>query len=229
MIDISNWDYFYKLDYRGGHQVPTNMLYTPKVNQEKNIMCMIWDETEPYQKENTKITKELVDFFFARELEFLSKFQKFSWAPKVIDIDIPNKQVFIEFNKETLNHIFADKTRDINIECPDWQDQIFKILQDIVDSGFYKMALYPHCFFIDENKKFKTFDFYSCSEQSQRYLEISKIAGMIGQQSVERFSSATVDGYLDFDIFFKNTLKTHLSGQWPINPFPEFYERLFND
>jgi hypothetical protein len=89
------------------------------------------------------------------------------------------------------------------------------------------MALYPHCFFLDKDNRLKTFDFYACVEINDPYIERSKIAGMIGSESVGRFDSATQNGIIDFSIFFKHTLLTHLNASWPDNPFPEHYKKLY--
>lgn len=226
MIDTTGWEYFYKVDYRGGHKVTTNMLYTPSVNLDRTLMCMLWDETHPYQEENTRLTKELVDFFFERELVHLNKFQKFDWAARLIEVDHDNRKIFIEFTGETFNDILSNPDRSLDLECPTWKEQIFKILQDIVSAGYYKMALYPHCFFL-VNGQVKTFDFYSCISKEERYIKKSIIEGLIGPESVERFETATVSGQVDFEIFFKNTLQHQLDKTWNDNPFPEFYKRLF--
>lgn len=225
MIDTKEWQYFYKI-YDSWPQ-PTNLLYTPLISPDGSMICMWWDETSPYQHENDRLTAELVNFFFEREIKYLTVFQKFPWAPKLLDVDLKERKILIEFNKETLNHIIFTPGRSLDQECPDWREQIFSILKDIVDSGYYKMALYPHCFFIDSNGKIKTFDFYSSLEQEERYLERKKIEGMIGGDSDGRFTEATTDGIIDFEMFFKKTVSVHLKHAWPDNPFPEYYKKLF--
>jgi hypothetical protein len=228
MIDTSNWTYFYKIV--NDELQPTNLMYTPLVNPEQNVMCMKWDETSDYQTYNkSRLTKDLIDFFFAREVKYIQAVQHYDWAPKLIDIDMNNRLVFMEWNKETLNNIVFTPSRDLNAECPDWREQIFTILSDIVKSNRYKMALYPHCFFVDQHGKIKTFDFYSCVDHDDRFIKKTTIDGMIGPQSVQRFESATTDGMIDFEIFFKHTVREHLANAWPDNPFPEFYRRLYND
>ena len=227
MIDTTGWSYYLKQDPIDKIRCASNLLYTPLVNPAGTIMCMHYDENSEYQKENTRLTKELVDFFFARELHHIKLFQQYSWAAKILDIDLENRKVFIEWNKETLNDIVYTDGRDLNQECPNWKEQLFTILKDIVDSGHYKMALYPHCFFIDSNGNLKTFDFYSCISHEERYLEKSKIEGMLGQGSRTRFDEVTDNGLIDFEMFFKRTLSTHV--KWPEDPFPEFYKRIFND
>jgi hypothetical protein len=227
MIDTTGWRYYLKQDPIDKIRCATNLLYTPLVNPEGNIMCMLYDETSEYQKENTRLTKDLVDFFFDREVQHIKLFQHYSWAPKILEIDLENRKIFIEWNKETLNDIVYTYNRDLNQECPTWKEQLFTILKDIVDSGHYKMALYPHCFYIDTTGHLKTFDFYSCISHEERYLEKSKIEGMLGQGSRTRFDEVTVEGLIDFEMFFKRTLSTHV--KWPEDPFPEFYKRIFND
>jgi hypothetical protein len=196
------------------------------MNQEGTVLCMRWDETDPYQHENTRISKRLVDFFFQRELKHLQIFQDYSWAPKLLEYSIEKREIYIEWNKETLNHILTNPKRNLNEECPDWKEQLFKILQDVKEAGYYKVALYPHCFFIDVNKKIKTFDFYSCVGIEERYILRSDLDGMIGEFSNDRFNLSTVEDKVDFSIFFEITMKEFLGSTWSENPFPEFYEML---
>lgn len=227
MIDTNNWQYFYKITDIGNLS-STNMLYTPLMSPDESMLCMLWDENSPYQK-NRNLSKDLLNFFFEREVKYLTLFQRFSWAPKIYEIDIKNRKIIIEWNKESLNTIIYTKSRDLNSECSDWKDQLWTILSDLFNYGYYKMALYPHCFFIDKNKQIKSFDFYSTVHKSEKYIEISQIEGMIGPESGERFKAASTDGKLDLELFFKNTLQFQLSKTWKDNPFPEFYRRLFHN
>jgi hypothetical protein len=222
---MNKWNYFYKIHYAKGTPSSSNMVYTPMINEDGNILCMLFDERSDYQQYNPSLTKDLVDFFFEREVKYLTECQKFDWAVKLIDIDYDNRKIFIEFSKDTINHIMFN---DNNLDeiCPDWKDQLFTIMKDLKDAGYYKMALYPHCFFIKDGK-LKAFDFYSCVDQDNPFIERSKIAGMIGPDSGGRFDNATVDGVIDFRGFFKHTLLTHLSNSWANNPFAEIYKKLY--
>ena len=222
-----NWNYWYKI-YEGKLR-STNMLYTPMVNDEGDTLLMKWDVNEEYQSDNKELTEELLDFFFERELKYINIFKDKPWCPDIKEINISEKKIYIEWNKETLNTILFTPGRDLNKECPDWKEQIFEILKDVLDSGYYKMALYPHCFFIDTNGRIKTIDYYSVIERENPFIKRSIIQGMIGELSNDRFDKSTVDGYINFETFFEITLKSHLANSWPDNPFPEYYKRLFND
>jgi len=225
MIDTSNWSYLYKT-VDGNKTCTTNLLYTPLINPDKTILCMLWDAESEYQQ-NRNLTEDLIDFFFEREIASLVHFQGTPWTPKLIGYSKTNRQIFIEWNDKSLNQIIFD---DNNLDevCPDWKDQLLIILKDIVSSGYYKLSLYPHCFYLDKNKKIKTIDYYGCVDSGDPYIERSKIEGMIGNDSFGRFDEATEDGMVNFEKFFKRTLSTYLSKSWPDNPFENIYKQLYD-
>lgn len=226
MTDTTNWNYVYKIV--NGYSSTTNMMYTPLSNPEETVMCMHWSKDTPYLEQNNKRTDELLDFFFEREVKYIQQFQSYEWAPRLLELDLENKKIFLEWSPHTLNRILFKDNMNLDDVCSDWKDQIFQILKDITDADCYKMALYPHCFYLKEGK-IKTFDFYSCLSRPERFIDRKHINGLIGPDSGKRFDDATTpDDNIDFSVFFKNTLESHLGNVWPVNPFPEFYKRLYD-
>jgi len=220
MIDITNWEYVYK--FHNGYYETTNLLYTPRMNPQGTILCMDWKNTGVYQT-NKKLTEELINFFFEQEIRYLNTFKEYKWCPNIIAIE--GRSIFIEWNKESLNAIIKSESTLTDI-LPNWRDQLLEILRDINNAGYYKMTLYPHCFYIDQNMQLKSFDFYACIEKAHPYIERFKIEGMIGTESINFFNDATINGVIDFNIFFKSTLISRLSNTWPENPFPQLYDQL---
>jgi hypothetical protein len=216
--------YLYKI--AEGNHVTTNMLYTPSLTVNKNILCMDWNLDSDYHVEQSNRTQELLDFFFDREVKHILLFRKYGWCPKLFDINLEQKKIYIEFTHETLSHIVNDPSRSLNSELPDWKEQLYNILVDTKREGYYKTALYPHCFFI-KNGVLKTFDYYGCVDMSHPYIERNSVEGMIGPGSLDRFNMATSNGLIDFNIFYKYTLNEYLSKTWADNPFPEFYKRIY--
>jgi hypothetical protein len=225
MIDTSDWVYVFKT-LPDGSQRPTNMVYTPMTNRSNDILCMNWNIDRNYQT-NTAVTSDLIDFLFQREIKYFSVFQGHDWCPKIIDIDIPARKIFLEWNPNTCNKIIFADGKNLSHVCPDWKQQMFGIIQDIRDRGYYKMALYPHCFFIDQDLTLKTIDFYGCVESSHPFVERKSIEDMIGPDSGGRFDLATQGDLINFEILFKHTMLTHLSTVWPDNPFPEYFGSLY--
>jgi hypothetical protein len=191
---------------------------------------MSWDVDDPYQawegKKRDGYTKELLDFFFEREIENIKIFQNYEWAPNILDIDKKNMKIFIEWNVETCNDLIV-KGNNLNDICFDWKAQLHKILNDIIEMGYYKMSLYTHCFFIDENNKLKTIDFYSCIKSNDPFIEKKKLVGMMGKESKERFLEAEEGDLINFDIFFKQAIKKYI--KWPEDALADFYRTRFND
>jgi hypothetical protein len=208
------WEYLYKIDYKDQTLTSTNLLYAPKVNSDgRFVLRMDWEDLTYHKKQ---LKKELKDFFFKREIKYLFKFTKYEWCPAIMNISGP--EIFLEFQKETLNNIVMDPTRNLDEECPTWKEQINKIVYDTEREGVYKMTLYPHCFFIHDGVV-KTFDFYGCASFEEKLFPIDKIKDIIGQDSVDRFSEATTGDTIDFELFYKRLISHHLNSYWPVNPF----------
>lgn len=222
------WNYLHKVNYERRDKLsPTNMLYTPYVSPDGNSLLMHFDAESEYQKYNKKLNKELVKFFFEKELENLQKFQSYNWCPKLIEYDKQKQTILIEFNKETLNRIVTDDNRSLD-EYPSWKTCIEKMLTDLYNEGYYKMSLYPHCFFIGQDQSLKTLDFYAVLKMGE-VIDREFISGMIGDGSVDRFNFATVDNKIIFDKFFEYTMKYQLNSTWGDNhPFKDMYDRLCN-
>jgi len=218
----------YVRKYKDGYPQETNLLYVPTTNDEGNIMHCDWHFDLLYFGNRNPIEEQELEFFFERECKYLTSVQGKPWAPELYNIDKKNRTIDIEWNRESLNHIITDDTRDINVELPDWKEQIYNILSDLDNMGYYKMAIYPHCFFIDKNKQLKAIDYYSIVEKSDPLIPRNMLSGIIGDNSAKRFNDSTKDGMIDFTIFLEITMKDFLKNSWiKENPFPEFYERLY--
>lgn len=226
-MDNKDWKYFYKVDSHMT-EMPSNMLYTPTMNEDGSVLCMHYCKDNVYRKENG-VTQEAIDFFFKREVRFLNELNGFNFTPRLIEIDEEQRKIFIEWNVESLSQIINNPYRSITQELPDWKDQLYSIIKTLNGARYYKMALYPHCFFIDRNKKIKTFDYYSIIPQNERFLDRSIVESIIGEDGAYRFDQSTIDGKIDFKKFFDITMTKHLENYWPENPFPVWYSELFDE
>jgi hypothetical protein len=227
-MDNEDWKYYRKISH--GQLAESNLLYTPTVNNEENIMCMHYCIDRDYRSNTpTTLTSDLVEWFFEREAKFLTDLQHLKCTPEVYDIDYTNKKIFIEWNRETLSQIVNDSNRSIDKEFPNWKEQLQEIYKEINNSKHYKLALYPHCFFVDKNSQMKTIDYYSVVPYDQQYIEREIIEGIIGPDGAYRFDNSTNDGLLDFKKFHEITINTHLDNYWDINPFKEIYKKDSND
>lgn len=229
MTDTSNWGYYYKL-LPEGNESSSNMLYSPRINSEQNVMCMHYCVDKLYRPDDAPINEDLLQWFFEREVKFLTKYQHLKTTPELFDIDHANRKVFIEWNKETISQIVFNKKRNIDEELPDWQSQIRDFLITAKENKFYKMALYPHCFFISKENILKTIDYYSVVPYEERFIERKTIESIIGKEGAYRFDEATdINGYIDFKKFFEITATRHLLGCWNNPIFNKIFTEIYQN
>ena len=227
-MDITNWKHLHKFDYKFPElSVATNVLYTPYLNDDMSILCMWFDETNSYMSDScVTLSNEICEFYFFRELEYLRKFQGNAWCPKILEVIEDERKIFIEYNSDNCNHLLLGST-NLDELYPSWEDDVKNIVYNMNDLGYYKMSLYPHCFFYDKNKNLKTIDFYATVDKKDSLIKEEIIAPIIGVDSEHRFNRSTNNGYVDFTIFFQQTLLYF--SKWPTNIFNDLYRKLYND
>jgi hypothetical protein len=224
-FDTTNWTYYHKLKPNGAPS-DSNLLYTPTINPEGTVMCMHYCSDLNYRKYATPISEDVINWFFEREVKFLKSLAHLDSTPEIYEVDLTNRKIFIEWNKETLSQIVFDPERNLDKELPDWQEQIAKIVKNIKNENCWKMSLYPHCFYISKTGKLKTIDYYSVIPYSERFVERRIIEEIIGREGAYRFDDSTENGLIDFKQFFKITLTKHLNAFWPVSPFPELFKEI---
>ncbi len=217
-------NYYYKLDLEG-NPTSSNLLYVPTV--EGDVMCMHYATDRTYRSSGEVINEDLLQWFFEREVRFLQELADLKTTPKLYEVDFANRKVYIEWNKETLSQIVNSSSRNLDSEVPGWQEQIRDFLITCKEREFYKLALYPHCFFVSKDGTLKTIDYYSVVPYSERFIERKIIEGIIGPDGAYRFDESTKDGYIDFKKFFEITSKKHLTRYWPNSPFPKLFEEIY--
>jgi hypothetical protein len=227
-FDTTNWKYYFKL-LSDGYPAESNLLYTPTMNPEGTVMCMHYCSDPQYRTQDSRISEDVIDWFFNREVKFLKELAHLDATPEVYDVDIKNRKIFIEWNKETLSQIVFDPNRDLDQELPDWKDQIRKILTDIKKEDCWKMSLYPHCFYISKDKQLKTIDYYSVVPYDERFIDRKIIEEIIGEQGAYRFNESTEDGNIDFKKFFEITLTQHLTTFWPTPVFADLFKEIYSN
>jgi hypothetical protein len=230
-MDISTWIPYYKINPDNGRLIESNLIYTPLVNPEGTILCMNFDHTHPYQNEELNgwmpkrpyYTKEMVKFYFDREVKYHKIFKDKTWACTVLKIDYDLQRIFIQWPNKNCNSIIYGGG-NIDVECPTWREQLTEIITDIVNAGYYKISLYPHCHFI-ENGVLKSMDFYGCIEASDPYVDFNMVKGLIGDVSGHRFAEALKNNDLDISFMFKRALSTFV--KWPDDMLQTIYEKLY--
>jgi hypothetical protein len=196
------------------------MSYEPLINEKRNVFCMNYNVDNPYQDYLNRVgfVPEIVHELFDREVKFLTKFQKFSWAPEILDI--VDKRIYIRWHDNTCNDVIQSGK-----ELPSgWKEQLNCIIRDQLHEQVYKVTQYPHCFYIDNDGQLGTFDFYGCFDFDDYLIPYSKIKGLISEHSEGRITEVQDGDMINLKDMFLNSLRTHI--KWPDNHLNTIYNSL---
>lgn len=200
---MDKWNNFYK--FKGGLAV-TNMLYEPLVSNNKKIFCMNWNANKYF--ENKEMTDELYNYWFSREVMYLFILKNKNYIPEVINIDYKKRKITFRWYDKSLHWLL--KTRQIN-SIPNWQDKIKAIKDDLEKDNIYKINMYPHTFYFDDEDNAHIMDLYGCTDVNTKYLDVKHLKPLIRN---DRFDKFIVDDQLDTHELYNETIRTNYA-EWP--------------
>lgn len=224
-MNLSNWKPYFKLDKQGIRCTAQNT-YEPLISPDGKTFCKNYDHTNLYQRNNPLYTKEIVDWFFNNEIKYLTLFKDKLYSPKITDIDYKNKKIFIKWYKKNCNEIiYSNEYWPVE----DWKLKIKNIIIDQFNSGIYKLTMYPHCHYIDDDNNMRTIDWYGCVDRNDPYVDSLYIDSIISEPSKHRLDETGEKncGRYNLEIMFKRGLFTHVN--WGNESLNFIYKEIFND
>lgn len=228
-MNIKNWIPFYKLDPQG-IKCMSQQTYEPLFNPEGTVYCANYDHTNQYQRledpERPLYTKQAVDYFFDKEVEYILKYQHSDFMPEVLEIDYDNKRIFFRWHGESCNHIIYSG-RNLDDYCADWRDQIKNIELVLFKSGTYKLTMYPHCHFIDRDGRMKAIDWYGCVPVDDFWIDAQWMDSIIHHTAKFRLEETgdIVNGKYNLERMFKGSMGRHVL--WGDQDMRYIYREIF--
>lgn len=214
---ITNWKNYYSVSQDLSSVGHPGAVYEPLINEDGTIFCMNFNSNTYRSKSSSE---ELFNACFAREVKFLTLFQKYDWCAKLLEIDYTNRRVFIEWNQDCCEKI-------IRLENPlptGWQKQLETIIRDIRSEQVYKITMYPCYHFIKDNK-LKAFGFYTTCSYDEQPIAIDLYRPILNEERSKFIEQIVVDGKVDFAILNEYSLKHYV--KWPTDPLPGIYQRVY--
>jgi len=200
---MDKWNNFYK--FKGGLAV-TNMLYEPLVSDNKKIFCMNWNANKYF--DNMEMTDELYNYWFNQEVKYLFKLKNKKYIPEIINIDFSKRTITFRWYDKSLHWLL--ETRQIDT-IPNWQDKIKAIKDDLEKNNIYKINMYPHTFYFDDEDNAHIMDLYGCTDIDKKYLDVQFLKPLIRN---DRFDKFITNNKLDTHELYKETIKTNYA-EWP--------------
>ena len=228
LVKINNWTPFYKYSEDGVGGKMSQQTYEPLISPDGKTFCANYDWQNEYQRkwqpDRVGYTQDVVDYFFFKEVEYAHRFSNCIWAPEIVDVDIANKCIFYKWYGPTCNELIYTGQ-----PLPsDWKSQVRNIMIDAYNSGVYKLTMYPHCHYYDNNGIMHCIDMYGCVEVDDPLIEAKYMDGIIHSTAQFRLDETgeLVSGKYNLETMFKKSLGTHV--KWGNDDMSFIYEEIFN-
>lgn len=223
-----NWIPYFKLD-EAGTDCMAQQTYEPLISSDGKTFCKNYDHRNEYQKltgeKRPLYNKKITDWFFKREILWIEKFKDKLYAPQILDIDHRTKKIYLKWYGKSCNQIMYGRG-----EWPknEWKLKIKNIIKDQYSSGVYKLTMYPHCHYIDDDDNMRAIDWYGCVPINDPYVESIYMDAIIHETAKFRLAETgeIIDNRYNLEIMFKRSLSTHV--MWGDENMSFVYKEIFN-
>ena len=223
-----NWMPYLKLSEEG-HPCMAQQTYEPLVSVDGKTFCKNYAWPNDYQYRETLdrplYTDAVAEWFFQNELKYIELFKDKPYAPEIIDIDYTTRKIYLKWYDKSCNQIIYSSK---DWPAYQWRNQIKNIMLDQYNEGIYKLTMYPHCHYIDDNNNMRAIDWYGCVPVDRPYIEEKYMQGIIHETAQFRLeeTGAAVDSVLNLETMFKRSLGTHV--KWGDQDMSYIYKEIFN-
>jgi hypothetical protein len=227
-MEMNNWQFYLKLD-KQGNPCMAQQTYEPLISSDGKTFCKnyAWPNDYQYLETNDRplYTDEVAEWFWYNELTYIEFFKDKPYAPEITDIDYSNRKIFLKWYGKSCNQIMY--SRD-SWPQEQWRKQIRDIIIDQCNEGVYKLTMYPHCHYIDNDNNMRAIDWYGCVPIDQPYIAEKYMQGIIHDTAKFRLeeTGAAVDSLLNLETMFKRSLGEHVL--WGDQNMSYIYKELFN-
>lgn len=147
------------------------------------------------------------------------KFKDKSYVPTILDIDQKNKKIFFKWNGYTFNEMLYRG------DAVEWREQLQYIMLDLYNEGTYKLTMYPHCHFLDEDGIMKSIDWYGCVPVSNPLIETKYMDAIVHETARFRLDeterSAT---HYNLEVMYKKSMCEHV--KWNGDSLGYIYDEI---
>jgi hypothetical protein len=132
------------------------------MSPDRKVFCQHYiNDSEYHAGKNQVVNQDLMDSKWNREICYLTLMSEYypDFVPKIIEIDIPERKIFLEIDGVDFWQQSLDKNCSFDEILPDWQEQMLAIIQAYRDLGWYKYSMHPSSYFII-NGKLKSINYF---------------------------------------------------------------------
>ena len=221
-----NWQPYLKLDEHGTPCM-AQQTYEPLVSDDGKTFCKNYSFPNDYQYMETKnrplYTEEVVEWFWHNELKYIERFSNKPYAPEILEIDYKNKKIYIKWYDKSCNQIMYSQSWPEQ----EWRKKIKDIMLDIYNEGVFKLTMYPHCHYIDNQNQMRAIDWYGCVFSNNPFIEEKYMQGIIHETAEFRLAETgkAKDNFLNLEKMFRRSLSTHV--KWGNENMSYIYKEMF--
>lgn len=167
------YDYYYN-QVPGQEPWRNNLIYTSLISEDKKTFVQWYHNDSEYHKgQNQVVNQDLMQSKWEREVEYLTlvKSAFTHVTPTILDIDYTERKIYLEIDGPDFWQLSLDRQCSFDLILPNWQEQMFRIVQAHRMLGLYKYSMHPSSYFIVEGQ-LRSINYFFCYHENEGPISI---------------------------------------------------------
>jgi hypothetical protein len=152
------------------------------MSEDKKVFVKWYhNDSEYHQGKNQVVDPTLMDEKWHREIKFLKKMSDSypELVPKILDINDKERKIYLEVDGPDFWEQSGCTTNYMSI-LPNWEEQMFEIIQAHRRLGIYKYSMHPSSYFI-VNGKLKSINYFFCYTDDEQPISLKSVMSHISK------------------------------------------------
>lgn len=206
------FEYYYN-NVPGKGLCRNNLIYTSLMSTDKTeFVQWYYNDTKYHQGHNQVIDPHLMNEKWRREVKYLTMFNELypQYTPYINNIDEEEKKIYLKVNGPDFWEKAGCNKENFDKVVPDWKEQIIEIQRALRKCGLYKYSQHPSSYFVDENNKLKTFNFFFVYENDEPRTTIKDHLSHISEERQQKLKPLLEEFNLEIDRMYDHSTLSKL-------------------
>jgi hypothetical protein len=193
------YEYYY--NRFAGEQWRNNLIYTSLISNDQTVFVQWYNnDTEYHKGQNQVVDPDVMEEKWQREIKYLSLMHGAysNLVPQILDIDYKSKKIYLKVDGPDFWQRSLDSDCTFDKVLPDWQTQMFEIIQAHKQLGLHKYSMHPSSYFIADGQ-LKSINYFFTYHKDEPNISVSKVQSHIHTTRQEKMKKHLVELNVDWN------------------------------
>jgi hypothetical protein len=193
------YEYYY--NRFAGERWRNNLIYTSLISTDQTVFVQWYNNDTDYHKgQNQVVDPAKMEEKWLREVKHLTLMRGAypDLVPQILDIDHKSKKIYLKIDGPDFWQRSMDGNCSFDQVLPDWQEQMFEIINAHKNLGLHKYSMHPSSYFV-VNDRLKSINYFFTYHKDEPFISVKEVDSHIHTTRQEEMRKHLVELNMDWN------------------------------